>query len=250
MKNNQNTAKTAGIIIIGNEILSGKVHDTNSYYLTSELRALGVEVRRISVIPDEIEVIGKEVAEFSNRYDYVFTTGGVGPTHDDVTMAGIAKGFGVKLVKHPEIKSFLSLRYNNSNSLNEAVFKMTEVPEGAEVIVWENMRFPLVSFKNVFIFPGIPEYLKNKFSLIKEVFSSSPFYLKRLFLNAHEYEIAGVLNLAVAENTDVTFGSYPAVGNPEYSVVVTVESKSDASLNKALDWLMSRLPENMLVRVE
>jgi FAD synthetase len=102
--------KTAGIIIIGNEILSGKVHDSNSFYLSNELRALGINVRRISVIPDEIEAIGREVREFSERYDYVFTSGGVGPTHDDVTMAGVAKGFGVRLIRHPEILRILSLR--------------------------------------------------------------------------------------------------------------------------------------------
>ena len=93
--------KTAGIIIIGNEILSAKVRDINSFYLASELRALGVDVRRISVIPDEIGSIAGEASEFSNAYDYVFTSGGVGPTHDDVTMAGIAKGFGLKRISHP-----------------------------------------------------------------------------------------------------------------------------------------------------
>src|SRR4030067_197205 len=125
-----NNFKTAGIIIIGNEILSGKVHDINSYFLACELRSLGVDVRRISVIPDETETIGIEAFEFSNQYDYVFTSGGVGPTHDDVTMAGIASGFGVKLAMHPEIRNILSARYKNN--LNSVIMKMAEVPEGAE----------------------------------------------------------------------------------------------------------------------
>ncbi len=248
MKDNQDTTKTAGIIVIGNEILSGKVHDVNSFYLTSELRSLGVDVRRISVIPDEIEIIGREAVEFSNRYDYVFTTGGVGPTHDDVTMAGIAKGFGVKLIKHPEIKKILYSRFNSS--LNDAVLKMAEAPEGADLFVMEGIRFPVVSFKNIIIFPGIPEHLKKKFALIKERFRSSIFFLKRLFLNAHESDIAGILNIAVAENTDVIFGSYPVVGIPEYRIIVTAESKSEGSLNKALDNLISKLPEDIVVRVE
>ncbi len=149
------TTKTAGIIVIGNEILSGKVHDINSFYLASELRALGVDVRRISIIPDNIEIIGREVTDFSGSYDYVFITGGVGPTHDDVTIAGIAKGFGVRIIRHPEIRKILSARFNNS--LNNAVMKMTEVPEGAEIIFREGMRFPAITFKNIFIFPGIPE---------------------------------------------------------------------------------------------
>ncbi len=240
--------RTAGIIIIGNEILSGKVHDTNSFYLASELRELGVHVRRISVIPDDIEIIGKEVFEFSKTYDYVFTSGGVGPTHDDVTMAGIAKGFGVKLIRHPEIEKFLSTRYNTQ--FNEAILKMTEVPEDAEVFFFEDIRFPIVSFRNIFIFPGIPEYFRNKFSLIKEKFRSSPFYLKRLFLDTHESVIADILSSVVSENTDIDIGSYPVVGNPEYRIMVTIESKSESSLNKAFAELIKRLPEKILVRIE
>ena len=85
-------AKSAGIVIIGNEVLSGKTQDTNSHFLCAELRQLGVDVRRISTIPDDIEIIGEEVAAFSQRFDLVFTTGGVGPTHDDVTIDGIAHG--------------------------------------------------------------------------------------------------------------------------------------------------------------
>src|ERR1043165_9532046 len=101
-------AKTAGIIIIGNEVLSGKTQDTNSDYLSKEQRALGVEMRRVVVIPVEIELIGCEVAAFSRDFDFVFTTGGVGPTHDDVTMAGVAHGFGVKVDRkstRPELPS-------------------------------------------------------------------------------------------------------------------------------------------------
>ncbi len=248
MGSNYITTKTAGIIVIGNEILSGKVHDINSFYLASELRALGVDVRRISVIPDDIEIIGREVTDFSGSYDYVFITGGVGPTHDDVTIAGIAKGFGVRIIRHPEIRKILSSRYNNS--FNNAVMKMTEVPEGAEIIFREGMRFPAITFKNIFMFPGIPEYLKNKFSLIKERFRTSAFYLKRLFLNAHESDIADILSAVVAENADVTIGSYPVVGNCEHKIIITVESKSDEALHIALNSLISKLHDNILVRIE
>jgi molybdenum cofactor synthesis domain-containing protein len=248
MQGYRDNIKTAGIIIIGNEILSGKVHDTNSFFLTSELRALGVDVERISVIPDDIDTIGREAVEFSERYDYVFTTGGVGPTHDDVTIAGIAKGFGVKIIMHPEIKKILSLSYRGS--FNNAIMKMTEVPEGAEIIFVEGMRFPAILFKNIFIFPGIPEHLRNKFLLIKERFRSSAFYLKRLFLNAHESDIADILNAVVLESKDVIFGSYPILGKPEYRIIVTAESRSEISLSTAVDKLIRKLPESVLVRVE
>jgi FAD synthetase len=242
------SSKTAGLIIIGNEILTGKVHDINSFYLTSELRALGVEVRRISVIPDEIDMIGIEALEFSGLFDYVFTTGGVGPTHDDVTMAGIAKGFGVKLVSHPGIKKVLAERFKSS--LNDPVMKMTEVPEGAEVIVNDKMRFPIILFKNIYIFPGIPEYLKNKFPFIRERLRSSSFYVKRLFLNAHESHIAGALNNIVKKYRDVIFGSYPVVGRDDYRVVITAESKSADSLKRAFDELTKILPKEIICGIE
>src|SRR5882757_9092641 len=99
--------KTAGIIVIGNEILSGKTTDENSPYLARELRDLGVDVRKISVIPDELDLISGEVKQFSNSYDYVFTTGGVGPTHDDLTMDGIAAAFGRQLRRHPDLEAAL-----------------------------------------------------------------------------------------------------------------------------------------------
>ena len=147
-----NNFRTAGIIIIGNEIFSGKVHDVNSYYLTSELRSLGVDVRRISVIPDETEIIGMEAVKFSERYDHVFTSGGVGPTHDDVTMTGIARGFGVKLALHPVIRNFLSARYENN--LNSTVLKMAEIPEGAEVYFEKECAFPLFLIRTSSSFPA------------------------------------------------------------------------------------------------
>jgi len=243
-----NNQKTAGIVIIGNEILSGKVRDINSFYLVCELRALGVDVKRISVISDDISIIGREVVQFSGTYDYVFTSGGVGPTHDDVTMAGIAHGFGVNLVTHDGIKEILHARYKDL--LNRSVLKMTEVPEGSEIEFNQNMRFPVVSFRNIFIFPGIPEYMQNKFSLIKEKFRSSVFYLKRLYLNCHESNIAEILNRVVENHKDVTFGSYPVLGKPDFRVIITAETKSEQSLKNAMTELMEQLPRDLLVRVE
>ena len=242
------STRTAGIIIIGDEILSGKIQDVNSYYLASELRKLGVNLMRISVIPDNTEVIGNEALEFSGKHDFVFTSGGVGPTHDDVTMEGIARGFGSKLIRHPRLEEYFRVKYGDR--LNQAVLKMAEVPEGSEIIDFNDMSFPLVMFRNIFIFPGIPEYLRNKFSLIKERFRSSAFYLKRLFLNAKESDIAEILNTVVAENREVSFGSYPILEDPGYNIIVTAESKSEDALNVAVDKLIRRIPRDIVVRVQ
>jgi FAD synthetase len=239
---------TAGIIIIGNEILSGKVRDANSFYLSTELRALGVDVRKVSVIPDEIEMIGRETLEFSRIYDFVFTSGGVGPTHDDVTMAGIAAGFGVDLVENNEIREFFRTRYKGD--MNNSIIKMTMVPKGSKVSCSEHIRFPLISFNNIYIFPGIPEYIRKKFPLIKELFRSTEFNLKRLYLNCHEAEIAEILNKVVEQHKDVAFGSYPILDEPEYRVIITAESKFQDHLEKSFDELLDKLPKEIVVRIE
>jgi molybdenum cofactor synthesis domain-containing protein len=244
----ESMAKTAGVIIIGNEILSGKVTDCNSSYLAHELRTLGVNLMRISVIPDDADVIGKEAAEFSKTYDYVFTSGGVGPTHDDVTIEGIAKGFHAEVVQHPELARRFRSHYGDG--CNPAVMKMAEVPEGAEIIDPGDMRFPVVSFRNIFIFPGIPKYLAQKFSAIKERFRCAGFHLKRVFLNANESDIAEILNRTVNAHADVSFGSYPVLDNPEYKIIVTAESKSGDSLSASVAELLERLPKGTVVRVE
>ena len=243
-----NTPRSAGILIIGNEILSGKVIDSNSSFLASELRTLGVSVMRISVIPDDVDVIGNEALEFSSAYDFVFTSGGVGPTHDDVTMEGIAKGFHVKVMPHPELVTYFRAHYGNE--INPAVMKMAGLPEGAELIHAPGMRFPLVSFRNIFIFPGIPQYLTKKFCAIKERFRSPAIHLRRLFLKANESDIAETLDSVVRRHRDIAFGSYPILDNPEYSIIVTAESRSKDALSHSVTELISRLPSAILVRAE
>src|SRR4029453_8236763 len=111
-------AKTAGIVLIGNELLSGKITDANATYLCKELRALGVEVRRISVIPDEVDLIATEVRELSRAHDVVFTSGGVGPTHDDVTMEGVARALGTRVIRPPILVRLLEGYYKSP--LNDA----------------------------------------------------------------------------------------------------------------------------------
>jgi molybdenum cofactor synthesis domain-containing protein len=239
--------KTAGIIIIGNEILSGKVQDVNSHYLATELRASGVDVRRISIIPDDVDVIAKEAVSFSAGYDHVFTTGGIGPTHDDVTMEGIAKGFGVNLVRNGKIKEVLAASYR---PLNDAVLKMADIPEGADVIFNNGIRFPLVYFRNIFIFPGIPGHLRARFPLIREIFRSSSFYLKRIYLKAREADIADILSRVEEEHDGLCIGSYPVVDDPVFNLIITVESRDEDVLKNAFVSLLKDIPEEFIVRTE
>jgi len=240
--------KTAGIVVIGNEVLSGKTQDTNSYFFCQELRALGVDVRRMVVVPDEIELIGQEVAAAAQKHDFVFTSGGVGPTHDDVTMAGIAHGFGVRVIHHPVLERRLRERYGEA--INEARLRMAEVPEGAELVAEGSLYAPVVKFRNVYIFPGIPRILQERFRAIRERFRGSPFFLKAIYVKEGEGLIASILNHLLESFPQLLLGSYPVLDHPDYKVKVTLESKDPDYLEQALQKLSSALPKGSIYRIE
>jgi molybdenum cofactor synthesis domain-containing protein len=241
-------AKTAGIVLIGNEILSGKVIDANAVYLCRELRALGVLVRRIAVVPDEVDLIAGEVAEQSRAYDVVFTSGGVGPTHDDVTMDGVARAGGARVARDPRLVSLLKTFYRGQ--LTEARLKMAEVPEGAELIPGEGLIFPAVAFRNVYILPGVPEIFRQKFEALRDRFRESPFFLASVFVSLGEGTLADYLNDVLGRHPELLLGSYPEFANPEYKVKVTLESKDRRLMERAVDDLLAQLPAGSVVRVE
>lgn len=238
--------KTAGIILVGNEILSGKIVDANAAYLCRELRQLGVDVRRISVIPDEVLVIADEVRVFSRDYDLVFTSGGVGPTHDDVTIEGVARALGVPVVRHPELVALLERYYHGAPT--EAALRMAEVPEGAELVAG-SVRFPTVLAKNVYVLPGVPEIFRQKFDALRERFRDRPYHLRCVFVSIGEGTLAAHLNRLLDEFSALMLGSYPELSNPEYRVKVTLESQDDAYLERALARLLALLPAEAVVKV-
>jgi len=241
-------AKTAGIVVIGNEVLSGKTQDINSHFFCAELRRLGVEVRKIATIQDEIELIGAEVAAFSARYDYVFTSGGVGPTHDDVTIEGIAHGFGLAVVRHPDIERRMRQRFGGD--VNEARLRMANVPEGAKLLATEALFAPIINIRNVYIFPGIPSILQERFHAIKEMFRDAPYYLKNVYVRYGEGVIAEMLNGVLARFPHLLLGSYPVLDVAEYKVKVTLESKDSAYLDQALHYFLASLPDDAVHRID
>ena len=241
-------SKTAGIVIIGNEVLSGKTQDINSHFFCTELRRLGVEVQKISTIQDEIELIGQEVAAFSNRFDYVFTSGGIGPTHDDVTIDGIAHGFGLKVVRHPDIER--RMRQRLGDQVNEARLRMANVPEGAALLATEALFAPIVNIYNVYIFPGIPKILQERFHAIKERFRDTPYFLKNVYIKYGEGVIAEMLNSLLAKFPQLMLGSYPVLDLPDYKVKVTLESKDPNYLDQALETFVASLPKDAVQRID
>jgi molybdenum cofactor synthesis domain-containing protein len=240
--------RTAGILVIGNEILSGKVVDTNSPFLTRELRSLGVTVRRILTIPDELDEIAAAVAEFHRAYDLVFTSGGVGPTHDDVTIEGVARGLGRRVIRHPAIETRLREFYKDKT--NDARLRMADVPEGTELIVDGRLGFPTLKCENLYILPGIPEILEQKFTALRERFASTPYFLRVVYTREGEGSIAEHLNATMAAFPELLLGSYPKIGDPEYAVKLTLESKDRDYVERALAHLLALLPADAVVRAE
>jgi len=239
---------SAAAVVIGNEILSGKVVDTNSPFLAAELRALGVALRRIVVVPDELQAIADEIRACHRMFDVVFTSGGVGPTHDDITIEGIALAFGRRVIVHPEIEEKLRAFYGDR--MNAARLKMAEVPEGAELITDVSLNFPTIKVENVYVLPGIPEIFQQKLLGLKTRFRAAPYCLKVVYTSIGEGTLAEYLNQTMRTFPDLLLGSYPKIGDPSYSVKVTLESKDAVYVDQAFEHLLRALPAGSVVRTE
>lgn len=237
--------KTAAVIIIGNEILSGKVKDENSHFLATELRQLGVKLSLVMVIPDDVDEIARTVASCAGKYDFVFTSGGIGPTHDDVTMQGIAGAFGRKLIVDEKLKELIIKRCGVPS---DVVMRMAELPEGGELIELNGINFPPVRVENVYVFPGIPEFLRKKFAALRERFRGSPYFASRVYINGEECLIADTLDAVSKRFPSVEIGSYPKISERDYKVLVTLESLEEEALKQAVEELLKLLPRQIIFR--
>jgi FAD synthetase len=225
---------TAGILVIGEEILSAKVEEENARYLARELRGLGVAVRRIDVIPDEIDEIAEAVRGMSSRYDHVFTSGGVGPTHDDVTMAAVAKAFGLRPARNSELET--KIRSAMGPNLHERDLRMADIPDGARLLYGldgDNSRWPVVTVRNVYLLPGVPEIFRRKFEMLRELFRAGPILTRAVYSREGEAVIAATLDAVVAEFPGVAVGSYPQFDVAEYKVKITVDGRDAALVERA-----------------
>lgn len=240
--------KTAAVVVIGNEILTGKSQDQNAAHLISELYKLGVALKRIEVIPDDVEEIARAVRECAAKFDYVFTSGGVGPTHDDVTIEGVAKAFGRPVVRHPDLEAMLRSYFGQG--ADEARLRMADTPEGSHLIPELDGRWPVLAVENVYVLPGVPELFKRKFDAIRERFRAEPFFVRLVYTRQDEFDIAPLLDQVASLNTDVDIGSYPTFSREDYKVKITLESKQEAAVQQALKALLELLDPAAIVTRE
>lgn len=249
-------ARTAGIIIIGDEILKGHTQDTNSFFLSKLLHSCGVTVRRTVVIGDDVDEIAAEMRIFSEKYDYVVTSGGIGPTHDDKTFDAAAVAFNEKLTPNETMRD-LCVRYFGNAALDSPKMKMAFIPEsstlhfGHDSSTGKPYKIPLVSMKNLFLFPGIPSLLEKQATSLSHLFKSNEdFAVEEILVNSDETAIADVLRSCQDRflPSGVSVGSYPDIENNYYKVRVIIESRNPAMSAEALKFLERSLLPNVIVK--
>ena len=240
----KNTKVNAAILIIGNEILSGRTQDTNTSTLATWLNSIGVKVNEVRVIPDQEETIVETLNVLRKSNNYVFTTGGIGPTHDDITAQSVAKAFGLKYQLHEEGYKILEAYYQ-PGEFNEGRKKMIWMPENAELILNPTSGAPGFSVDNVFCLPGVPSIMKSMLGGLKnKIVGGDPILSYTISLKTVESEIANSLTKVQEQNQDVEIGSYPFfhAGKLGVSIVLRSENQSKIDLcnSQILDFIKEK----------
>lgn len=235
-------SSSAAAIVVGNEILSGKISEANVYELARVLRDAGILLSRVVVIPDDLDTISREVRALGAEHDYVFTSGGVGVTHDDVTIAAVARAFGVPVVRDPELEALIRLHYGEK--ILENHLALANVPEGARKITAEGYTWPLVAIENVFIFPGIPEIFRRKLGILRAHLGKTlaPFLSRAVYTRMDEALLKPILDEVVARHATVEVGSYPRWNDPNYDTKITFDGKDGEAVERALAHFLKLLP--------
>ena len=239
--------RNAAALIIGNEILSGKIVDTNTTFLARTLFELGIELRRVVVCPDEVETIAHDLSALRSTHDLVFTSGGVGPTHDDVTIEGVAASFARPVVRSEAVEKMIRQYYGDRAT--DAHFRMANMPEGAEMIRSSKAPWPTVVIDNVFVLPGVPEIFELKLvDLRKRLDQGQGFHSQAVYTLSGEGEIASLLQEIADTFPTVMVGSYVKWKAEDYRTKVTFDGYDSQAVADAADLLVAKLDPAQFVR--
>lgn len=245
-------ARTAAVIVIGNEVLSGKVRDENAAYLITRLRELGVELKRIFIVPDEEPAIVDAVKATFRTYDHVFCSGGIGPTHDDITVESVSAALDVPVVRSDALVQLIERHYRDRHpdgSLPPEAYRLAEIPQGARLIQHAGIWYPAIAFEELYLLPGVPMLFKHQFDAIADRFRDAPFHLRQLYLSLGEVPITAALDAVVARHPEVGIGSYPRFdGVADYRVKLTVESRDREAVERAFADLKASVPAGSILR--
>ena len=246
----KNTKVNAAILIIGNEILSGRTQDTNTSTLATWLNSIGVKVGEVRVIPDVEQTIIDVLNLLRSEYNYVFTTGGIGPTHDDITAQSVSKAFGIKYEIHKEAYKILEAYYK-PGEFNEGRQKMVWMPENANLILNPTSGAPGFSVKNVFCLPGVPSILKSMLGGLKnEIVGGKPILSLTVSLKTVESEIADSLTKVQNDNQDIEIGSYPFFHAGKLGVSIVIRSEDQTKIDECSSQIVKFVNEKNIEVVD
>lgn len=241
--------RTAAALVIGNELLSGKIQEQNVQFLGKELYRVGIRLRRVVMCLDDVDTIVAELNPLRASHDFVFTSGGVGPTHDDMTLPAVAKAFGVPLRRAPEIESLI--RAYHGERVTEAHLRMADAPDGSTFLSDDRVRWPTICVENVLVFPGVPEIFRMKFGAVRTHLSGGDrFYSHAVFTQCDEGEIAGLLATLEDRFEGVSIGSYPTFRDPEYRTKITFDGRDRSRLAEVAQAFVAEIEPAKLVREE
>jgi len=242
-------ARSAAALIIGDEILTGKIREANLHVLAKELRLLGVKLERVIICPDDIDVIAEDLRALRRRHDLVFTSGGVGPTPDDVTLPAVAKAFDRPLERSETIEGLI--RGYWGDRVTDGHLRMADVPEGAELSSNPEMPWPVISVDNVCVLPGVPEFFAVKLRQLREkIGSDTPFVSRAVYTRCDEGSIAALLEELGRRHPAVAIGSYPRWRSPDYRVKLTFDGRDPGAVDAAVEACCEALADDLIVRVE
>ena len=239
----KSTKVNAAILIIGNEILSGRTQDTNTSTLATWLNSIGVIVKEVRVIPDIEKTIVDTLNVLRKENNYVFTTGGIGPTHDDITAQSVSKAFGLKYETHKEAFKILEAYYN-PGEFNEGRQKMVKMPKNAELVLNPTSGAPGFSVENVFCLPGVPSILKSMLGSLKnKIVGGEPVLSHTISLKTVESEIANSLTKVQDQNSDVEIGSYPFFHAGKLGVSIVLRSENQSRIDNCISQVLEFVRE-------
>lgn len=265
--------KTVGLLVIGDEILKGYTVDQNTPAAAKAFLEANVYLRQVSVVSDDLEAICREIAQLSERVDVLVTSGGVGPTHDDVTIKSVARALDRELVLHTEMAELLKEKMKQ-DELTDAMIKMATLPKGSKLryLSEDPNAWPVLQCRNIFVLPGVPEFFEAKIANVAKYLSCQlgRGNAYKVVLSVDENSIVPILNQVVENHPSVSIGSYPFVNHPETKTVITLEGKlrmdtkrnsivlecdgpsedRDSQVDAALGELMERLPTGSVLRVD
>lgn len=236
---------TAAMLVIGDEILSGRTRDANMYHLAGQLTDHGIDLREVRVVSDDASAIIAAVQSLSASYDTLFTSGGIGPTHDDITADCIAAAFDDHIDVRDDARALLKAHYERSGSdLNEARLRMARIPDSATLIDNPVSVAPGFTVQNVHVMAGVPSVFQAMVaSVLPTLTGGAPLLSETLRIERGEGDIAGPLGALAADFGDLSIGSYPFQKDGKYGANIVIRGQDSARIDAAMNRLKADFPE-------